>query len=92
MITFAWGGFLIILWVLAGILILMGSLQKNNVLRSAGLVVLGIMAFATPLVLYLHELGDSWEPKSSDLLTLAILAFPGGVSTAFGASTFRKKS
>jgi len=92
MITVAWGGLLIVLFVVAGILILIGLLKKNNALRSTGLVILGIMAFATPLVLYLHDLGDSWEPKSSDLLILAFLAFLGGVSTAVGALTFGKKS
>jgi hypothetical protein len=92
MISFAWGGFLIFLGVVAGIIILIGLLQKNIALRSIGLVILGITAFATPLAFYINELGNSWEPKSSDFLILAILAFLGGVSTAVGALTFRKKS
>jgi len=91
-IAIAWGGVLITLCVVAGILILVGLQKKNMALRSAGLVILGIMAFATPLAFYLNELDNSWEPKSSDLLLLAFLAFLGGISTAIGALTFRKKS
>jgi hypothetical protein len=91
-IVIAWGGVLVTLFVVAGILILIGLLRKSIPLRSAGLVLLGIMAFATPLAFYLNELSDSWEPKFTDLLILAILAFIGGVSTAVGALTFKGKS
>ena len=80
------------LFVAASVLVLVGMLKKNSALRSTGLVVLGIAALATPLTFYLNEVGSSWEPSSGDLLIIAILAFLGGISTAVGALTFRKRA
>jgi len=87
-----WDMILILIWVVAGILILIGLINKDAAIRSIGLIVLGLTSFASPVAFYLHETGDSWGPSSGDILILGILAFLGGIFLAVGVITYSRSS
>ena len=82
-IVVAWGIVLILVWVIAATLLVIGLLKKNTVLRSAGFVILGLAVFVTPLAFYLDK------SNASDMIITAILALLGGASITIGVIPFR---
>lgn len=89
----AGGVILILLWAIAIVLLLIGLLRRDNLLRSIGLVMLGVMAFATPMAYYLEKASSSWGPfipTVTDLVILGVSSFLGGVLCMLGALTYRR--
>ncbi len=85
---------LILLWAIAIVLLLIGLLIRNNLLRSIGLVMLGLMAFASPMAYYLEKASSSWGsfiPTMTDLVVLGISSFLGGVLCTLGALTYDRR-
>jgi hypothetical protein len=90
----AGGVILILLWAIVIVLFLIGLLRRDNLLRSIGLVMLGLMAFASPMTYYLEKASSSWSPfipTVTDLVILGVCSLLGGVLCTLGALTYKRR-
>ncbi len=77
-------------WVVAAGLVVLGRMRCSNLLVGAGELVAGAMLVATPEVAYLHEAyvnGGVLVVDPVDLLALGMLGVAGGLVIMLGLST-----
>lgn len=77
-------------WVVAARLILLGRARCSNTLLGAGELVAGVMLVATPEAAYIHEAylnGGILAVDPVDLLALGLLGVAGGLIAMLGLST-----
>jgi hypothetical protein len=89
MMTPAWGVLLLSGFVVLGLLIVLGLRGRNAVMTGIGLLLAGVLVFATDLLIFLRTpppLSAGYLLTSSDILLVGLLGFLGGALSMLGSS------